>query len=260
MYCPWLFSLLIVHTSSWLPDQSDAYWMLHRHFKFNFSVATFTCFLPYLLLLRLPCLLSPYIYSLSMSYCSVAQSCLTLCDPVDCNTPGFYVHHHLPKFAQVHVHCISDAIQPSHPPTPSSPSTLNPSQDQRPLLWVGCSYQATKILECQPQSVLPVNIQGWFPLRLTGLLSLLSKGLSGVLSSTTAWRPQLFGTLPSVWSTSHNCMWPLGRPQPRLLGPFVGRAMSLLFNTLSRFVIAFLPRSKCPLILWLQSPSTDGEP
>ena len=45
VYCPWLFSLLVLHTSSWLPDQSDAYWMLHRHFKFNFSVAKFTCFL-----------------------------------------------------------------------------------------------------------------------------------------------------------------------------------------------------------------------
>ena len=61
-------------------------------------------------------------------------------------------------------------------------------------------------------SVLQVNIQGWFPLRLTGLTSLLSKGLLGVFSSTTVWRHQLFGALPSLQSTSHNRTWPLGRP------------------------------------------------
>ena len=78
VYYPWLFSLLVLHTSSWLPDQSDAYWMLHRHFKFNFSVAKFTCFLPYLLLLfSYP--LIPHIYSLSMSCCSVVSDSLWSC-------------------------------------------------------------------------------------------------------------------------------------------------------------------------------------
>ena len=58
----------------------------------------------------------------SSSYCcSVAQSCPTLCNPMDCSMPGFVVPHHLPEFAQVHVHCISDAIQPPHPLSPSSP-------------------------------------------------------------------------------------------------------------------------------------------
>ena len=61
-------------------------------------------------------------------------------------------------------------------------------------------------------SVLPVNIQGWFPLRLTGLISLLFKGLSGVFSSITVWRHRFFGILPSLWCSSHNHMWPLGRP------------------------------------------------
>ena len=61
-------------------------------------------------------------------------------------------------------------------------------------------------------SVLPVNTQGWSPLRLTDLISLLSKGLSGVFSSTTVWSHQFFGILPSLWSSSHNCMWPLGIP------------------------------------------------
>ena len=99
-----------------------------------------------------------------------------------------------------------------------------------------------------------MSIQGWFPLRLTGLISLLSTGLSVFFFSMTVWRHQFFGALPSLWSSSHNCMWPLGRPQP-WLWMVVNRVMSLLFNTLSRFVIVFLPRSKHFLISWLQSPS-----
>ena len=63
--------------------------------------------------------------------CSAApQSCPTLCNPVDCSTPGFPVPHHLPKFAQVHVHCIGDTIQPSHPLTPPSLPAFNLSQHQ----------------------------------------------------------------------------------------------------------------------------------
>ena len=76
-------------------------------------------------------------------------------------------------------------------------SSLFPSDDQN----TGASASA---------SVLPVNIQNWSPLKLTGLISLLSKGLSGVFSSTTFWRHQFFGILPFLWSSSHNCTWPLG--------------------------------------------------
>ena len=61
-------------------------------------------------------------------------------------------------------------------------------------------------------SVLPTSIQCWSPLRLTGLISLMSRGLSGAFSSTTVWRHQSFGILPSLWSSSHNGMWPLERP------------------------------------------------
>ena len=61
-------------------------------------------------------------------------------------------------------------------------------------------------------SVIPASIQGWFSLRLTGWISVLSKELSGVFSSTPVWRHGVFGTLPSLWSGSHNHTWPLGRP------------------------------------------------
>ena len=70
-------------------------------------------------------------------------------------------------------------------------------------------------------SVLPINIQGWFPLRLTGLISLLPEGLSGAFSSTTVQRHQLLGILPTLQSSSHNHTWPLGRPEPWLYGPLL---------------------------------------
>ena len=60
----------------------------------------------------------------------VSQSCLTLCDPMDCSTPGFPVHHQLPELAQTYVHRVSDAIQPSHPLSSPSPPTFNLSQQQ----------------------------------------------------------------------------------------------------------------------------------
>ena len=75
------------------------------------------------------------------------QSCLTLCDPMDHSTPGLPVPPHLPKFAQVHVHCISEAIQLSDPLMLSSPSALNLSQQQGLFQRVSCSHQMTKILE-----------------------------------------------------------------------------------------------------------------
>ena len=65
-----------------------------------------------------------------LQFSSVAQSCLTLCDPMDCSTPGFPVHHQLPEFTQTHVHRASDAIQPSHPLSSPSPPAPNPSQHQ----------------------------------------------------------------------------------------------------------------------------------
>ena len=67
---------------------------------------------------------------------SVAQSCPTLCDPMNCSTPGLSVHHHLPEFAQTHVHRVGDAIQPSHPLSSPFPPAPNPSQHQSLFQWV----------------------------------------------------------------------------------------------------------------------------
>ena len=112
--------------------------------------------------------LFPFIYALSWSiythvynfmfwfyYFVVVQSltsCSTLCDLMDGGTTGFPVLHHLPKLVQTHVHWVSDAIQPSHPLSPSSPFAFNPSQHQGLLQWVGSLHQVAKILELQHQS------------------------------------------------------------------------------------------------------------
>ena len=102
-------------------------------------------------------------------------------------------------------------------------------------------------------SVLPMNIQGWFPLELTGFISLLSKGVSRVFSSTTVQKHQFFSSQPSLWYSFHIYTWLLEKPITLTSWTFVGKVMSLLFNMLSRFVIAFLPRSNRLLISCLQS-------
>ena len=91
-------------------------------------------------------------------------------------------------------------------------------------------------------SVLPVNIQDWFPLGLNGLISLQSKGLSRVFSSTTIQKHQFFGAQPSLWSNSHLYMT-TGKTTALIIWTFVGKIISLLFNMLSRFVIVFLSRT-----------------
>ena len=97
----------------------------------------------------------------------------------------------------------------------SSPA-LNLSQHQDLFLWVSSSLQVAKVLELSA-SVLPVNIQGWFPLELTDLI-FLSKGLSRVFSRTTIWKHQFFGAQPFLWSKSHICTWLLEKPWLWLYG------------------------------------------
>ena len=141
---------------------------------------------------------------------SVYLSCPTLWDAMECGTSCFPVLHYLPGFAPIHVHWVGDAIQPSYPLP--SPHALNLSQHQNLFQWVGFSHQLAKVLELQFQlSSLPMNIQGWFPLELTGLI-LLPKGLSGVISSTTVQKHQFFSAQPSLWFNSHIDTWLLGNP------------------------------------------------
>ena len=122
-----------------------------------------------------------YLLDRTMWHChqfsSVAQSCPTLCDPMNRSTPGLPVHHQLPEFTQTHVHWVSDAIQPSHPLSSPSPPALNPSQHQslpvsQLFAWGGQSTGVSALA-----SFLPKNTQGWSPLEWTGWISLQSKGL-----------------------------------------------------------------------------------
>ena len=82
---------------------------------------------------------------------SVTQLFPTLCDPMNCSTPGLPVHHQLPEFTQTHAHRVDDAIQPSHPLLPPSPPAPNPSQHQGLFQWVSSSHEVAKVLEFQLQ-------------------------------------------------------------------------------------------------------------
>ena len=85
----------------------------------------------------------------SVQFSSVTQSCPTLCDPMNCSTPGLPVHHHLPEFTQTHIHRVHDAIQPSHPRSSPSPPVPNPSQHQSLFQWVNSSNEVAKVLAFQ---------------------------------------------------------------------------------------------------------------
>ena len=150
---------------------------------------------------------------------------------------------------------VGGAIQPSHPLLSPSPPALSLSQHQGLFKWVNSSHQVAKVLGASASaSVLPMNIQDWFPLEWTGWISLQSKGLSRVFSNTTFQKHQFFGAQVSSQSNSHLYMT-TGKTITLTRWTFVGKVMSQLFNMLSRLVITFLPRSKHLLISWLQSPS-----
>ena len=90
------------------------------------------------------------IFLLSVQFSSVTQLCPTLCNPMDCIRPGFPVHHQHRELAQIHIHWVSDAIQPSHPPSSPSP-TFNICQHQGLFQWVSTMHQVAKVLEFQLQ-------------------------------------------------------------------------------------------------------------
>ena len=99
--------------------------------------------------------------NIMFQFSSVAQSCPTLCDPMNCSTPGLPVHQQLPEFTQTHVHWVSDAIQPSHPLSSPSPPALNLSQHQGLIKWVSSASGGQSIEVSASTSVLPMNTQDW---------------------------------------------------------------------------------------------------
>ena len=172
---------------------------------------------------------------------------------MDCNTSGFPVLHYLLEFTQIHSHWVSIVSNhlifchhfsfclQSFPASGSFPMTDSTSSGQR----IGASVSA---------SVLPMNIQGWFPLGLIGLISCCprdSQESSPALQfkSISSWELSL---LYGPTLTPIHDYW---KNVALTIQTFVGKVLSLVFSLLSKFVIAFLPRSKCLLISWLQSNS-----
>ena len=137
---------------------------------------------------------------LTFQFSSVAQSCLTLCDPMDCSTPGLLVHHQLPELAQTHVHRV---VMPSSHLILCQPLLLLPSTF--PRIW---SFPMSQFFEPGGQSigvsasasVLPMNIQDWFPLGWTGCISLQCKGFSRVVSNTTVQKHPFFSAQLSLFA------------------------------------------------------------
>ena len=125
-------------------------------------------------------------------YRSVAKLYMTLCDPMDCSMPGFSILHYLLESAQIHIHWVGDAIEPSHPLSPLL--LLPPTFPSIRVFSSGRLFTSggQSIGPSASASVLPMNIQGWFPLGLTGYIYLLSKGLSRDFS-TTVQKHQFFG-------------------------------------------------------------------
>ena len=141
----WLIYSVML-TSAVQQSDSDIYWAGQKVFL-NFPISYWKIQMNFNFF-GLPYVCGVYI---SVQFSSVTQSCLTLCDPMDCSTPGFPVHHQLPELAQTHIHWVSDAIQPSHPLLSPSPPAFNLSQHQGLFQWVSSSHQVAKILEFQLQ-------------------------------------------------------------------------------------------------------------
>ena len=147
------------------------------------------------------------------SISSVAQSHLTLCNPMDCSTPGFTVLHHLPELAQTHAHWVSDAIQPSCPlSSPSLLSSIFPALGSFLLSRLFTSG-AQSIGASASASVYLMNIQDWCTLGLTDLIPLPSKELSRTFFNTTVQKHQFFGIQPSLSSNCHIDTYLLEKPE-----------------------------------------------
>ena len=185
--------------------------------------------------------------------CSVVSESLQPHEPQQARPPCC---HHLPESTQTHVHQVSDAVQPSHPLLSPSPHALKLSQHQGLFKWVSSSHQGAKALELQLQHQ---SLQDWY----SGLISFGIYGFDLLaVQGTVKSLLQHHSPKASIFWHSDFLIFQLSYPYmttgktiASTRQTFVAKVISLLFNMLSRLVIAFLPRSEPLLISWLQSPS-----
>ena len=188
-------------------------------------------------------------------FSSVAQSCPTLCDPMNRSTPGLPVHHQLPEFTQTHVHRVRDAIQPSHPlsspsPPPPVPPSIRVFSNESTLHMRWSKYWSFSF------SIIPSKeIPGRISFRMDCLDLLEVQGtLKSILQHHSSKASILQCSAFFTVQLSHPYMT-TGETIALTRWTFVDKVMSLLFNMLFRLAITFLSRSKLLLISWLQSPS-----
>ena len=164
------------------------------------------------------------------------QSCQTLCDPMDCSISGLPVLHYLPEFAQTHVHWVSDAIQPSPPLSSPSPPAFNESTlcIRWPNYW---SFRFSTSPSNKYSGLISFRMDWLDLLAIQGTRKSLLQHHSS--KASILWHPAIFMVQlsPSLYMTT-------GKTTALTRWTFVGKVISLLFNMLSMFVIAFLPRSK----------------
>ena len=178
-----------------------------------------------------------------VQFSSAAQSCPTLCDPMNCSTPGLPVHHQLLEPMQTHVHWVGDSIQLSYPLSSPSPPAFNLSHHQRHFKWVSFCTRWPKywslsfnISPSSEHSVLISSRMDW--LDLLAVRGTLKSLLQHHSSKASILQCSAF----FIVQLSHPCMT-TGKTIALTRWTFVSKVMSLLFNKLSRLVIAFLPRS-----------------
>ena len=183
------------------------------------------------------------------------QLCLTLCEPTDCTMPGFPVLHYLLEIAQTKVHWVGDAIQPFHPLSSPSPLALHLSQHQGFFQWVNSLHQVAKYWSFSFSISPSKEYSGLISFRTNWLDLLTVQGtLKSLLQHHSSKASILQRSAFFIVQLSHPYMT-TGKTIALIRWTFVSKIMSLLLNMLPRLVIVFLPRSKCLLISWLQSPS-----
>ena len=191
----------------------------------------------------------------SVQVSSVAQSCPTLCDPMNHSTPGLTIHHELPEFTQTHVHRVGDAIQPSHPCRPllllpPIPPSIRVFSNESILCMRWPEYSSFSF------SISPSNEHpGLISFRMDWLDLLAVQGTLKSLLQHHSSKASIFWCSAFLTVQLLHPYMTTGKTIALTRWTFVGKVMSLLFNMLPRLVITFLLRSKRLLISWLQSPS-----